>query len=286
MDLYLPMTESPLTRWSDVLPARKPKTGGPLAWLWLILLSLPMLVFLGLPLLALLVRIPLADLLGYLVRDNVRQALALSMTTTAVAVFLTIIFGTPIAYLLARRSFRGRTILETLIDLPMVLPPSVAGIALLVAFGRRGLLGQHLSAWGIELAFTQSAVVLAQVFVAAPLYIKAAMTGFMGVERELEDAAALDGAGGWQVFRQITVPLAWTSLFSGVVTTWARALGEFGATIIFAGNFIGRTQTMPLAIYQGFEQDINVAITLSVILLAISFGVLFLVKYVVGQRVN
>lgn len=286
MDLYLPMTESPLTRWSDVLPARKPKTGGPLAWLWLILLSLPMLVFLGLPLLALLVRIPLADLLGYLVRDNVRQALALSMTTTAVAVLLTIIFGTPIAYLLARRSFRGRTILETLIDLPMVLPPSVAGIALLVAFGRRGLLGQHLSAWGIELAFTQSAVVLAQVFVAAPLYIKAAMTGFMGVERELEDAAALDGAGGWQVFRQITVPLAWTSLFSGVVTTWARALGEFGATIIFAGNFIGRTQTMPLAIYQGFEQDINVAITLSVILLAISFGVLFLVKYVVGQRVN
>jgi molybdate transport system permease protein len=280
------MTESPLTRWLDVLPARKLKTSGPLSWLWLTLLSLPMLVFLGLPLVALLVRIPLADLLAYLVRDNVRQALALSMTTTAVAVFLTIFFGTPIAYLLARRSFRGRTILETLIDLPMVLPPSVAGIALLVAFGRRGLLGQHLSAWGIELAFTQSAVVLAQVFVAAPLYIKAAMTGFMGVERELEDAAALDGAGGWQVFRQITLPLAWTSLFSGVVTTWARALGEFGATIIFAGNFIGRTQTMPLAIYQGFEQDINVAITLSVILLAISFGVLFLVKYVVGQRVN
>lgn len=245
-----------------------------------------MLVFLTLPLLALLLRIPLVDLLSYLLRENVRQALALSMKTTALTVLVTILFGTPIAYLLARRSFRGRTLLDTLIDLPMVLPPSVAGIALLVAFGRRGLLGQQLSMWGIELAFTQSAVVLAQVFVAAPLYIKAASTGFMGVERALEDAAALDGASAWQVFRLITLPLAWISLFSGIVTTWARALGEFGATIIFAGNFIGRTQTMPLAIYQGFEQDLNVAITLAVILLAISFGVLFLMKQLVGQRLN
>src|SRR5690242_21720511 len=166
----------------------------------------------------------------------------------------------------------------------MVLPPSVAGIALLVAFGRRGLLGQYLSVAGIELAFTQTAVVLAQTFVAAPFYIKAAAAGFAGVDRELEQAAALDGATSLQVLRYVTVPLSWTSLFGGAVMTWARALGEFGATIIFAGNFVGRTQTMPLAIYQGFEQELNVALTLSVILLAVSFGVLFIVRRVLRQQ--
>ncbi len=166
----------------------------------------------------------------------------------------------------------------------MVLPPSVAGIALLVAFGRRGLLGQYLSVVGIELAFTQTAVVLAQLFVAAPFYIKAAAAGFAAVDRELEQAAALDGATAFQVARYVTVPLAWTALFGGIVMTWARALGEFGATIIFAGNFIGRTQTMPLAIYQGFEQELSVALTLSVILLAVSFAVLFVVKGVLRRQ--
>jgi molybdate transport system permease protein len=215
----------------------------------------------------------------------VAQAISLSMLTTALTVLLTLLFGTPVAYLLARRRFRGHTALDTLIDLPMVLPPSVAGIALLVAFGRRGLLGQYLSVAGIELPFTTQAVVLAQLFVAAPFYIKAAATGFAGVDRELEQAAALDGASAGQVFRYVTGPLSWASVFGGAVMTWARALGEFGATIIFAGNFVGRTQTMPLAIYQGFEQDLNVALTLSVILLAVSFVVLFLVKGVLRQRV-
>ncbi len=137
---------------------------------------------------------------------------------------------------------------------------------------------------GIELAFTQTAVVLAQLFVAAPFYIKAAAAGFAAVDRELEQAAALDGATPFQVTRYVTVPLAWTALFGGIVMTWARALGEFGATIIFAGNFIGRTQTMPLAIYQGFEQELSVALTLSVILLAVSFGVLFVVKGVLRRQ--
>ncbi len=127
-------------------------------------------------------------------------------------------------------------------------------------------------------------MVLAQIFVAAPFYIKAAAAGFAGVDRELEQAAALDGATPLQVFRYVTVPLAWTALFGGAVMTWARALGEFGATIIFAGNFPGRTQTMPLAIYQGFEQELNVALTLSVILLAVSFAVLFLVKRLIQER--
>jgi molybdate transport system permease protein len=263
-------------------PAYEPPRGRPVAWL--LIASLPMLGFLLLPLLALLLRIPLAQLLANLTNPEVAQAISLSMATTALTVLLTLLLGTPVAYLLARRRFRGHTALDTLIDLPMVLPPSVAGIALLVAFGRRGLLGQYLSVAGIELAFTSTAVVLAQLFVAAPFYIKAAAAGFAGIDRELELAAALDGASPRQVFRYVTAPLAWTSLFGGAVMTWARALGEFGATIIFAGNFVGRTQTMPLAIYQGFEQELSVALTLSIILLAVSFAVLFLVKGLLRQQ--
>jgi molybdate transport system permease protein len=277
------MAETPMTRVRTIAtPTSEPPRGRPVAWL--LLTSLPMLGFLLLPLLALLLRIPLAQLLANLANPEVAQAISLSMITTALTVALTLLLGTPVAYLLARRRFRGHTALDTLIDLPMVLPPSVAGIALLVAFGRRGLLGQYLSVAGIELAFTSTAVVLAQLFVAAPFYIKAAATGFAGIDRELEQAAALDGASARQVFRYVTAPLAWTSLFGGAVMTWARALGEFGATIIFAGNFVGRTQTMPLAIYQGFEQELNVALTLSVVLLAVSFAVLFIVKGVLRQQ--
>ncbi|HEU5097742.1 MAG TPA: ABC transporter permease [Roseiflexaceae bacterium] len=279
------MAETPLTRVRSIAtPASEPPRGRPVAWL--LIASLPMLAFLLLPLLALLLRIPLAQLLANLANREVAQAISLSVLTTALTVLLTLLFGTPLAYLLARRRFRGHTALDTLIDLPMVLPPSVAGIALLVAFGRRGLLGQYLSIMGIELPFTTNAVVLAQIFVAAPFYIKAAATGFAGVDRELEQAAALDGASPRQVFRYVTGPLSWPSLFGGAVMTWARALGEFGATIIFAGNFVGRTQTMPLAIYQGFEQELSVALTLSVILLAVSFGVLFTVRGVLRQRVQ
>lgn len=278
------MTDTPVTRGRAISrPALEPPRGRQVAWL--LIASLPMLAFLLLPLLALLLRIPLAQLLANLANREVSQAISLSMTTTAVTVLLTLVFGTPLAFLLARRRFRGHTALDTLIDLPMVLPPSVAGIALLVAFGRRGLLGQYLGVAGIELAFTPAAVVLAQVFVAAPFYIKAAATGFAGVDPELEQAAALDGASPRQVFRYVTAPLAWASLFGGAVMTWARALGEFGATIIFAGNFVGRTQTMPLAIYQGFEQDLTVALTLAAILLAVSFGVLFLVKGILRRQV-
>ena len=196
------------------------------------------------------------------------------------------LMDTPLAYWLARHRFRGRQLIDTLLDLPMVLPPAVAGIALLVAFGRRGLVGASLNELGITLAFTQTAVVLAQLFVAAPFYVKAAIAGFGAVDQDLEQAAALDGASGWGIFRYITVPLAWPTLFGGAVMTWARALGEFGATIIFAGNFPGRTQTMPLAIYIGFELDLNVALTLAVILLATSFFVLFVVKGLLRQRVS
>jgi molybdate transport system permease protein len=146
--------------------------------------------------------------------------------------------------------------------------------------------GEHLSGLGLELAFTQAAVVLAQMFVAAPFFVKSAIAGFTRVEREAEEAAQIDGADGWTVFWRITLPLTWPALFGGAIMTWARALGEFGATIIFAGNFPGRTQTMPLAIYLGFELELGTALTLSIILLVVSFGVLALVKGLMRQRVG
>jgi molybdate transport system permease protein len=184
---------------------------------------------------------------------------------------------------LGSRNFKGKRLVETLVDLPTVLPPSVAGVALLVAFGRRGLLGGALEDLGIELAFSQAAVVMAQSFVAAPFYVRSAALGFGAVDKELIQAAMLDGAGSWKLFREVVFPLAFPSALSGAVMSWARALGEFGATIIFAGNFPGRTQTMPLAIYIGFEVDLNTALTLSVILILLSFASLWLIRASLGR---
>jgi molybdate transport system permease protein len=252
---------------------------------WLALLSLPLALLIALPLLAIVLRTPLPLLLSNLRQPQVVQALTLSMITALITTALAITLGTPIAYLLARRRFRGRALLDTLLDAPMVLPPAVAGVGLLLAFGRRGIWGGYLDALGISLTFTQAAVVLAQLFVAAPFYVKAAMAGFMSIEDELEQAAALDGASGWQTFRLITAPLAGPALFGGAVMTWARALGEFGATIIFAGNLPGRTQTMPLAIYIGFELELSVALTLAMILLCCSFGVLLITKGLLRTKI-
>jgi molybdate transport system permease protein len=242
------------------------------------LLSLPLLLFLILPLVAIVVRTPPETLIAGLRTPQVLQAITLSMFTTLVTVLIVAIFGTPVAYLLARYPFRLRRVVDTVLDLPMVLPPAVAGVALLMAFGRRGIFGSYFEMLGITIAFTQVAVILAQTFVAAPFYVKAAILGFSSIEPELEQAAALDGADGWQIFRFITLPLSWSALLSGMVMTWARALGEFGATIIFAGNYPGRTQTMPLAIYLGFELDLGVALTLSLILVGFSFLTLMIVK--------
>jgi molybdate transport system permease protein len=252
----------------------------------LALASLPLLLFFLLPLVALVLRVSIADLLTNLVDPTVAQAIQLSLITTLITTGVTIGAGTPIAYLLARRHFLGRILVDTIIDLPMVLPPAVAGIALLVAFGRRGLLGPFLDNANIDLAFSTTAVILAQIFVAGPFYVKTAITAFGAIDREIEQAASVDGAGAFGVFLRITLPLSWSALFSGAVMTWARALGEFGATILFAGNFPGITQTMPLAIYIGFETNFNIALTLSVILLAISFLVLVVVKGALRQRLN
>ena len=245
-----------------------------------------MLVLLLFPILALLLRINLGEIGANLANEEVRQAIWLSLSSTTVSTLLGLLLGTPLAYLLARRSFRGRGVLDTLVDLPMVLPPSVAGIALLLAFGRRGVIGQWLDEVGLSIAFTTLAVILAQTFVATPFYIKTAIAAFASLDRELEQAAAVDGASPWQVFVRITVPICWPILLGGLVMSWARALGEFGATIIFAGNFPGRTQTMPLAIYIGFELDLGMALTLSIILLTISYLLLFLVKRILQQGVT
>ena len=270
---------------TDVLPAaattlRPTRRKGML----LPILSMPMLVLLGLPLLALLLRLDVVDLQQNLASPTVVRALSLSLLTATATTVCALLLGTPLAYLLARRSFRGRRIIDTLVDLPMVLPPAVAGIALLLVFGRRGWLGTPLEAAGISIVFTPVAVVLAQLFVAAPFYIRSAAAGFAEIDSELEQAAALDGAGDFDVFRHVTAALAWPAILGGMVMTWARALGEFGATIIFAGNFPGRTQTMPLAIYLGFERDLDLAVTLAFVLLAASFAVLWVVHWGLGRR--
>lgn len=250
------------------------------------LFAWPLLLFILIPLGAIFWRTSYADFFATLRTPQVAQAINLSLFTSLSATAITLVVGTPVAYLLAQRRSRFRRIVDTIIDLPTILPPSVAGIALLMAFGRKGLLGPWLATLGISLPFTIGAVILAQTFVAAPFFVKAAAIGFAGIDPELKQAAALDGANRWQVFRFVTLPLSWMALVSGGVMTWARALGEFGATILFAGNFQGRTQTMPLAIYVGFETEMNVALTLAIILVCFSFLTLILVKGILQHRLD
>ena len=239
-----------------------------------------LLLFLGLPVVVLVVRAATGGALGTaLAAPVVMDALVLSLVTTAITVAITLGFGTPLAYLLARRRFRGAALIETVIDLPIVLPPSVAGLALLLVFGRLGLLGGTLEAVGIGIAFTTVAVVLAQTFVAAPFYVRSARAGFAAVDGDLEDAARVDGAGEGAVVRFVAVPLAGPALAGGIVMTWARALGEFGATIMVAGSLAGRTQTLPLVVYAEFGGgDLDAAIAAAAILVLAAVGVLVAVR--------
>lgn len=201
---------------------------------------------------------------------SIVQAIQLSLTTTAVSMLLTLLLGTPLAYAMARRKFWGKRLVGVLVQLPIVLPPSVAGLALLITFGRRGVMGPVLQDLGIQLVFTSTAVVIAQTFVAMPFYIRSAEVGFRLVDMEVEQAAMVDGASSWTRFLYVTIPLASRSLITGALLSWARALGEFGATILFAGNLQGRTQTMPLLIYNIFERNIGAAIWTALILIALA----------------
>ena len=195
---------------------------------------------------------------------------ALTLRTTAITTVAIVALGTPLAYLLARRSFRGREALDTLIDLPVTIPPVVAGVALLLAFGRRGLIGHSLEAAGLSIPFSTAAVVLAQLFIASPFYVKAARAGFAAVDPRLEEAARTLGSSPWRAFRTVTLPLAAPALVAGTVLAWSRALSEFGATMMFAGNLPGRTQTLTLAVMTAMESDVDTAVAVATLALLLA----------------
>jgi molybdate transport system permease protein len=231
-------------------------------------------LFLVLPFAGLFARVSLPSLVARLGEPQVLSALRLSLLTSLSATGLVVLFGTPAAYLLATRRFPGKPLVEVLIDLPMVLPPTVAGLALLMAFGRAGLAGDALTLAGITLPFTTLGVIVAQCFMAAPFYIAPARAGFASVDRRLLEVAATLRAAEPFTFFRVVLPLAAPSLLAGVAMSGARALGEFGATITFAGNLPGTTQTMPLAVYVALQSDLDTAVVLSMLLLAMSIGLL------------
>lgn len=244
------------------------------------------IAFLAMPVLSLLwraleYRSALEDERG---RGIFMDAIGVSLATSSIAIIVVVAFGTPLSWVLARSQSRTARVIDALVDLPILLPPAVAGIALLTAFGRVGTIGGWLDDRGLQIGFSAVAVVLAQVFVSAPFFIRSARAGFMRIDAELEDSAADLGATPWSSFRKVTLPLARNSLVAGAVLAWARALGEFGATIMFAGNRRGVTQTMPLAIYERYGSgDLPSAIAMSVVLLAIS-AVFLLAVRLIGER--
>lgn len=233
------------------------------------------LAFLLLPLGALLVRAPWSTLPAQLTSPEVGQALRLSLVSASLATVLCMVLGVPLAWLLARATFPGRRILRALVTVPLVLPPVVGGVSLLLLLGRRGLLGQHLDAWfGISLPFTTAAVVIAEAFVALPFLVIAVEGALRGADRRHEDAAATLGASRMLIFRRVTLPMIAPGVTAGAVLCFARALGEFGATITFAGSFPGVTRTMPIAVYLALETNPEAAIVLSLVMLAVAVLVL------------
>ena len=241
-------------------------------------LGVPALVgalFLLVPLVGLLIRAPWRDLPSILADSQVLDALRLSLVCASAATAASVVFGVPLAWVLARSTVRGITLLRALVTLPLVLPPVVGGVALLLAFGRQGILGRLLDeSTGITLPFTTAGVIVAETFVAMPFLIITVEGAFRASDRDYEEAAATLGASRLSVFRTVTIPLIAPSLLAGAVLCWARALGEFGATITFAGNFPGRTQTMPLAVYVALESNPDAAVALSLVLLVVSIAVL------------
>ena len=233
-----------------------------------------LVAFLALPPLALVLRIPVGSVLSRFAEPVVLEALRLSLLTSLAATALVMLLGLPLAYALVSRSLRGRRLIETLIDLPMVLPPTVAGAGLLFAFGRAGLLGGALGALGISIPFTTVAVVLAQTFVAAPFFVSTVVAGLREVEPRYLELAATLRASPSTTFVRVMLPLSLPSILAGAGMAWARALGEFGATITFAGNLPGVTRTLPLAVYTALQSDLEAAVSLSVVLLVVSFVVL------------
>jgi molybdate transport system permease protein len=241
------------------------------------------LAFLVLPVVAIFTDTSPSDLVASLDEPASADALRLSLETTAIAVAVIVLVGTPAAYLLATRRFRGHAAVVTLVELPLVLPPAVAGIALLAAFGPAGLLGGALRSAHVELVLETAGVVVALVFVAAPFYLRQGQAAFAAVDRSWLDASRTLGSGEARTFARVAVPAAAPGLLAGLALAWGRALGEFGATLIFAGSFRGRTQTTPLAIYEQFSSDLTGALALSAVLVVVSAALLLTVKLVAGD---
>ena len=241
----------------------------------LVLLALPALLLVALPMVAVAWRTPWSGFWSAVSDESSRTAITLSLRTSLIATLLALIFGTPLAWFLANARFPGRSFVRSLCVLPMVLPPVVGGVALLYAFGRRGLLGSVLDDWfGVRLAFSETAAVLAEFFVAAPFFVVVMESAFESIDHRLVGTARTFGAGSWRMFFSVTVPMVRTSLVAGLVLTWARAIGEFGATITFAGNTPGRTQTVPLAVYSALESGSDSALALSMLMMVVSLVVL------------
>lgn len=249
-----------------------------------------LLAFLVLPLLALAIQAfrTGAPSLANLVDPAIAAAILVSLGTSAISLTLIVLLGTPLAFVFARFRFPLKRLLTMVVQFPIVMPPVVAGLALLIAFGRRGIFSWWLSEAGIIITFTPAAVVLAQVFVSAPYYVRAAQVQFQAIPQEIEEAASIDGASGWQALREIMLPLSWRGLLIGLLLSWARALGEFGATILFAGSLQGRTQTLPLLVYAALERDLEAAIWTGLLLIAIAAlsmaGVQWLLPGVDGEE--
>ncbi len=236
-------------------------------------------VFLVLPVVGLLLRTPWSSLWPQLTAPGVGQALRLSLLSATIATLLSLVLGVPLAWVLARSAIRGRAVLRALVTVPLVLPPVVGGVALFLVLGRQGLVGAWLDeTFGITIPFTTTAVVIAETFVAMPFLVISVEGALRAADARFEDVAATLGAGRWTTFRRVTLPLVAPGIAAGAVLCWARALGEFGATITFAGNFPGTTQTMPLAVYLALQRDPQAAIVLSLVLLGVSLGTLLLLR--------
>ncbi len=238
------------------------------------------LVFLLLPLSAIFIRPGLAEIVQQLGSDTVRDALRVTLKTSVIAHVIVLVVGTPAAYALATHRFRGRDLAISVIELPLVLPPAVAGVGMLAAFGQRGLLGGAFDVFGLQIPFSQVAVVMAVVFVSAPFHIRGSLSAFEAVDQNLVAAARTLGARPGRVFWRVVCPLAATGLGAASTLAFARGLGEFGATIIFAGSLQGRTQTLPLAIYSEFDRDFNQALAIGAFLIVVSVILLLAAKVV------
>jgi molybdate transport system permease protein len=256
----------------------------PLTLVFAAILILAVTLYLALPVAALFFKITPELFLSSLGDPEVQSALALSFITTTISLAVVILVGTPFAYFHTRLEYPGKVIVDTLIDLPLVLPPAVAGVALLVLYGRVGLLGRYFNLFGIPLAFTTTAVIMAQIFVASPFYLRQAKSLFEQLDPAYERTARTLGASPFRIFTQITIPLTAGGLLSGAVMTFGRALGEFGATIMFAGNLPGVSQTMPLAVYVGMESNYTIGIAISMLLVIISFAIMIAIRLIARKE--